>query len=43
MMGIIIRTDELGVAMVTYIKEDMNSKQDLLAEEQSLKQEFGEV
>jgi hypothetical protein len=43
MMGIIIRTDEQGVAMVTYKKDNMNSQQKLLSEEQLLKQEFGEV
>ena len=42
-MGIIIRTDEQGVAMVTYKKDNMNSQQKLLAEEQLLKQEFGKV
>lgn len=43
LMGIIIRTDEQGVAMVTYKKDNMNSQQNLLTEEQLLKQEFGEV
>lgn len=43
MMGIVIRVDEQGVALVTYIKENMNSQQELLSEEQLLKQEFGEV
>ncbi|MFK7816268.1 MAG: PilZ domain-containing protein [Gammaproteobacteria bacterium] len=43
MMGIVIRTDEQGAAMVTYKKENMNSQQRLLTEEQSLKQEFGDV
>jgi hypothetical protein len=43
LMGIIIRTDELGAAMVTYKKENMNSQQRLLTEEQLLKQEFGDV
>ena len=43
LMGIIIRTDEQGVAMVTYKKDNMNSQQSLLTEEQILKKEFGEV
>lgn len=43
MMGIIIRIDQQGAAMVTYIKDDMNSQQELLSEEQLLKQEFGKV
>ncbi|QMU60589.1 MAG: hypothetical protein GKR92_02305 [Gammaproteobacteria bacterium] len=43
LMGIVIRTDEKGAAMVTYKKDNMNSQQSLLTEEQSLKQEFGEV
>ncbi|MEJ2115304.1 MAG: hypothetical protein P8X88_04485 [Gammaproteobacteria bacterium] len=43
MMGIVIRTDEQGVAMVTYKKDNMNSQQKLLAEEKLLKQEFGKV
>ncbi len=43
LMGIIIRTDEQGAAMVTYKKENMNSHQSLLTEEQLLKQEFGDV
>lgn len=43
MMGIVIRIDAQGAAMVTYIKDNMNSQQDLLSEEQLLKQEFGEV
>jgi len=43
LMGIIIRTDEQGVAMVTYKKDNMNSQQNLLTEEHLLKQEFGEV
>jgi len=43
LMGIIIRTDEKGIAMVTYKKDNMNSQQSLLTEEQTLKQEFGEV
>ena len=42
LMGIIIRSDEQGVAMVTYKKDNMNSHQTLLTEEQLLKQEFGE-
>ena len=43
MMGIVIRIDPQGAAMVTYIKDDMNSQQELQSEEQLLKQEFGEV
>jgi hypothetical protein len=43
MMGIVIRTDKQGAAMVTYKKDNMNSQQKLLSEEQLLKQEFGEV
>ncbi len=43
MMGIVIRTDEQGVAMVTYKKDNMNTQQNLITEEQSLKNEFGEV
>jgi hypothetical protein len=43
LMGIVIRTDEQGAAMVTYKKDNMNSKQHLLTEEQLLKQEFGDV
>jgi hypothetical protein len=43
MMGIVIRIDPQGAAMVTYIKDNMNSQQELLSEEQLLKQEFGEV
>lgn len=43
LMGIVIRTDEQGAAMVTYKKEDMNSQQRLLTEEQLLKKEFGDV
>ena len=43
MMGIVIRADEQGIAMVTYKKEAMNSRQKLLAEEQLLQQEFGEL
>lgn len=43
LMGIVIRTDDQGVAMVTYKKENMNSQQRLLTEEQLLKQEFGDV
>ena len=40
MMGIVIRTDEKGAAMVTYKKEDLNSAQDLQREETMLKHEF---
>jgi hypothetical protein len=43
MMGIIIRIDQQGAAMVTYIIDGMNSQQELLPEEQLLKQEFGKV
>ncbi len=43
LMGIVIRTDEQGAAMVTYKKDNMNSQQRLLTEEQLLKQEFGDV
>lgn len=43
LMGIIIRTNEMGAAMVTYKKESMNSKQSLKTEESLLKQEFGEL
>ena len=43
LMGIVIRTDEQCVAMVTYKKENMNSQQSLLTEEQMLKKEFGKV
>jgi len=43
LMGIVIRVDEGGVAMVTYKKDSMNSQQDLVAEENMLKQEFGEL
>lgn len=43
MMGIIIRIDPQGAAMVTYVKDHMNSKQELLSEEQLLKKEFGKV
>ncbi len=43
MMGIVIRTDEKGAAMVTYKKEDLKSDHDLQREEGLLKQEFGEV
>lgn len=43
MMGIIIRIDPQGAAMVTYIKDNMNSQKELQSEEQLLKQEFGEV
>ncbi len=42
MMGIVIRTDEAGAAMVTYKKQDMNSQPSLQREEQLLQQEFGE-
>ena len=43
LMGIVIRIDAKGVAMVTYKKDNMNTQQNLLTEEQLLKQEFGEV
>jgi len=43
MMGIVIRVDQQGAAMVTYIKDNMNSQQELQSEEKLLKQEFGEV
>ncbi len=43
MMGIVIRTDEQGVEIVKYKKDNMNSQQKLLAEEKLLKQEFGKV
>jgi len=43
LMGIVIRSEEKGVAMVTYKKDSMNSKQDLASEENQLKQEFGEL
>lgn len=42
LMGIVIRTDDNGAAMVTYKKDQMNSKQSLVAEENLLKREFGE-
>ena len=43
LMGIIIRTDEQGAAIVTYKKGNMNSQKNLLTEEQQLKREFSEV
>jgi hypothetical protein len=43
LMGIVIRTDAKGAAMVTYKKDNMNTQQDLQTEEQLLKREFGEV
>ncbi len=43
MMGIIIRTDEAGAAMVTYKKQNLDSQPELQREEESLKQEFGVV
>jgi len=43
MMGIVIRTDEKGAAMVTHKKEDLNSAQDLQREETMLKHEFEDV
>ena len=43
LMGIIIRSNEQGAAMVTYKKDNMNSQQNLLTEEHLLKKEFGEV
>lgn len=43
LMGIVIRTEKMGAAMVTYKKEDMNSKQSLKTEANLLKQEFGEL
>ncbi len=43
MMGIVLRADKQGVAMVTYKKEGMNTQQHLITEEQSLKHEFGDV
>jgi hypothetical protein len=43
LMGIIIRTDAQGAAIVTYEKGNMNSQKNLLTEEQQLKREFGEV
>jgi len=43
LMGIVIRTDEQGIALVTYKKDNMNTQRSLLTEEQLLKQEFGEV
>ena len=42
MMGIVIRSDEAGVAMVTYKKHDMNSQVNLRHEERMLQKEFGE-
>lgn len=42
MMGIVIRTDEKGAAMVTYKKEDLQTPQELQQEEVMLKEEFGE-
>ena len=42
LMGIIIRTDDSGAAMVTYKKQDMNSQPNLQREEHLLQQEFGE-
>jgi len=43
LMGIVIRTEDMGAAMVTYKKADMNSKQSLRTEESLLQQEFGEL
>ena len=44
MMGIIIRIDDRGVAMVTYKKQDLDSQPEVLREEEEfLKQEFGVV
>ena len=43
LMGIVIRTEAIGVAMVTYKKDSMNSEQSLETEENLLKQEFGEL
>jgi len=43
LMGIVIRTEEKGAAMVTYQKDEMNSQQSLKTEENLLKQEFGEL
>lgn len=43
LMGIVIRTDANGAALVTYKKENMNTQQHLQTEEQLLKREFGEV
>jgi hypothetical protein len=40
MMGIIIRVDEGGVAMVTYKKQSLNSRPEFQREEKFLKQEF---
>jgi len=43
MMGIVIRTDESGAALVTYKKEDLKTTQEVHQAEMMLKQELGEV
>lgn len=43
MMGIVIRTDESGAALVTYKKEDLKTTQEVHQAETMLKQELGEV
>ncbi len=43
LMGIVIRIDEAGVALVTYKKQEMNTQSNLQREEQLLQQEFGKL
>jgi|GEM_PF-3387391 len=43
LMGIVIRIEEGGVAMVTYKKDSMNTKQGLSSVAKLLKQEFGQL